>query len=122
MSFTRFSLIGGAAAFATVLSSSAMAQTPPPQPPTGQPRAQAQEMTSVEGQLSSVDATAKTIVIKTALGKDETLRYDDSTKVVGGQSGVAGLANSKGTDVVVKFRGTGENRVATEITIKKKES
>jgi hypothetical protein len=35
---------------------------------------------------------------------------------------VAGLANSKGTDVVVKFRGTGANRLATEITIKEKKS
>jgi hypothetical protein len=109
-------------AFATVLSTSALAQTPAPQAPADQPRAQTPEMTSIEGQLTSVDATAKTIVVKTAAGKDETLRYDDSTKVVGGQSGVAGLANSKGTDVVVKFRGTGANRVATEITIKEKKS
>jgi hypothetical protein len=120
MRFTRFSLIGAAVAVATMLSTSAMAQTPAP--PAEQPPAQQAEMATIEGQLASVDAAAKTIVVKTAAGKDESLRYDDSTKVVGGQSGVAGLANSKGTDVVVKFRGTGNNRVATEITIREKKS
>ena len=60
------------------------------------------------------------MIVKTAAGKEETLRYDDATKVIGGQSGVAGLANSKGTDVTVKFRGTGADRVASEITIHEK--
>jgi hypothetical protein len=126
MSFTRFSRIGAAAAFATAISTTALAQTPTPQTPAEQPRVQQprtqQSDMTVEGQLQSVDATEKEIVVKTTAGKEETLRYDDSTKVVGGQSGIAGLANSKGTDVVVKFRGSGDNRVATEITIREKKS
>ena len=127
MNFTRFSLIGAAAAFATAISTTALAQTPTTpqtpaeQPRVQQPRTQPSDMT-VEGQLSSVDATKKEIVVKTTAGKEETLSYDESTKVVGGQSGIAGLANSKGTDVVVKFRGSGDNRVATEITIREKKS
>jgi NADH dehydrogenase FAD-containing subunit len=115
--------MGASLAVATVLSTSMLAQEPvAPQTPA-QPRAQ-QDMTAnvVEGQLQSVDATAKTIVVKTAAGKEEKLSYDDTTKVTGGQSGIAGLANSKGTDVTVKFRGTGADRVATEITIKEKKS
>lgn len=123
MSVTRYSLIGASLAMATVLSTSALAQEPAaPQTPTTQPRAQ-QDMiaTTVEGQLQSVDATTKTIVVKTAAGKEESLKYDDATKVTGGQSGIAGLANSKGTDVTVKFRGMGANRVATEITIREKQ-
>jgi hypothetical protein len=130
MNYTRFSLIGATLTVATMLSTSALAQTPAPTPapPTpapqtpAEPRAQQPEMTTVEGQLQSVDAKARTIVVKTAAGKEETLKYDDSTKVTGGQSGVAGLANSKGTDVVVKFKGSGDNRLATDITIREKKS
>lgn len=124
MRISRFNLIG-ALALATALStSSAFAQVPDsPQTPATAPRAQQPETaTMVEGQLQSVNATTKTLVVKTAAGKEETLRYDDSTKVTGGQSGIAGLANSKGTDVTVKFRGTGDDRVASEITIKEKKS
>ena len=90
--------------------------------PAPDPRAQqpADMAMVIEGSLESVDATTKTLVVKTAEGKEETLRYDDATKVTGGQSGVAGLVNSKGTTVTVKFRGTGADRVASDITIGEK--
>ena len=122
MSVTRLSAFGASLAMATLLSTSAWAQEPQtPQTPTA-PRAPQPDMmaASIDGQLQSVDAKAKTIVVRTAAGKDETLKYDDSTKVTGGQSGVAGLANSKGTDVTVKFRGTGADRLATEIAIRER--
>lgn len=125
MSFHRFSLLGAAVALSAALSaSSALAQTPDAsQPPLPGERAQQSDMSTViEGQLDSVNAVTRTLVVKTAAGKSETLRYDDSTKVTGGQSGVAGLANAKGTEVSVKFKGTGENRLATEITIREKKS
>jgi len=122
MSLHRISLIGAAVALATALSaSSALAQTPDSPPPSGQ-RAQPEMAAMIEGQLESVNATTQTLVVKTAAGKSETLRYDADTKVTGGQSGVAGLANSRGSEVTVKFRGTGEDRVATEIAIRPKKS
>lgn len=123
MSLHRFSSMCAAVALATAVStSSALAQTPTPRTPA-EPRAQQTDMAStVQGQLDSVDATTKTLVVKTAAGVNETLRYDDNTKVTGGERGVAGLTNSKGSEVTVKFRGTGEDRVATEITIRPKKS
>lgn len=125
MSLNRSSLIGAALAFTTVISASAAsAQTPAAPPsPVFEPRGQQPDMAMViEGQLQSVNAATKTLVVKTAAGKEESLRYDDATKVTGGQSGIAGLANSKGTDVTVKFRGTGNDRIATDITIAEKKS
>jgi len=126
MSLHRSSLTGAALALTTVLTASAaLAKTPafPSPPRTDTQASQPDSMAMViEGQLQSVNAATKTLVVRTAAGKDETVRYDDSTKVTGGQSGVAGLANSKGTDVTVKYSGHGEARVATEITIRQKTS
>lgn len=146
MNLRKIGVMGAALALGTVLStSSALAQTPTPTPsptpeqtpaprpretPAPQPRDthaaepkadhQADMAMMVEGSLESVDATTKTLVVKTAEGKEESLRYDDDTKVTGGQSGVAGLVNSKGTKVKVKFSGTGADRVASDITIGEK--
>jgi hypothetical protein len=125
MSLHRSSLMGAALALTTALTASAaLAQTPvfPPAPRAETQTSQPDMAMVIEGQLQSVNAATKTIVVKTAAGKDETVRYDDATKVTGGQSGVAGLANSKGTDVTVKYSGHGEERVATEITIRQKKS
>ncbi len=124
MSLHRLSLMCAAVALTTAVStSSALAQTPTPPPMTAEPRAQQPDAaTTIQGQLDSVDATTKTLVVKTATGMSETLRYDDATKVTGGDKGVAGLTNSKGSEVTVKFRGTGAERVATEITIRPKKS
>lgn len=124
MNVTRLSLMSATVVVSSMLATSAFAQTPANPQPAEPPAQQEQKDMSAEivGQLQSVDATAKTLVVRTAAGKDETLRYDDATKVTGGQSGVAGLANSKGTDVTVKVRGTGADRVATEIAIKEKKS
>lgn len=126
MSLHRSSLMGAALALTTALTASAALAQTPASPPA--PRAETQtpqpDRTAmvIEGQLQSVDAVTKTLVVRTAAGKDETVRYDDATKVTGGQSGVAGLANSKGTEVTVKYSGHGEERVATEITIRQKKS
>jgi hypothetical protein len=125
MSLHRSSLMGAALALTTALTASAaLAQTPasPPAPRAETQASQPDMAMVIEGQLQSVNAATKTLVVKTAAGKDETVRYDDATKVTGGQSGVAGLANSKGTDVTVKYSGHGEERVATEITIRQKKS
>lgn len=122
MSFTRLGLMSASLAVASVVSTSVFAQTLASPPPPAASRAQQEMATAIVGQLQSVDPATKTIVVRTAAGADESLRYDDATKVTGGQSGVAGLANSKGTDVTVKFRGAGADRIATEIAIKEKHS
>ena len=110
--------------------SASFAQQPPspnPAPAPGtrdeQPmpaeRAAAQANT-IKGELVRVDAATKMLVVKTALGAEEKILYNDATKVTGAKDGVAGLANASNSNVTIKFTGTGADRLATEITVDKK--
>jgi hypothetical protein len=108
-----------AVALSLVSVSPAFAQEAKPAPaPAPVVRADPSPATTIEGELMKVDTTAKTLVVKTAEGKEERLGYTDATKVTGAQSGIAGLANTTRTQVSVKFTGTGANRIATEITVR----
>jgi hypothetical protein len=117
----RFAVTTAALAFAFVGVSGAFAQEPKPSPnpaPAPQLRPmQAAPASTIQGELMKVDTTAKTLVVKTADGKEEQFTYTDATKVTGAQSGIAGLANTTRTQVTVKFTGTGTNRVATEVSV-----
>lgn len=125
--------ISTAVAFTAFLGASLAAQPPQPTPApptdpkpapqlrTEQPETKPAGMT-LKGELVKVDTTAKMLTIKTDEGKTEQIRYTDETKVTGAQSGIAGLANQDGTDVTVKFTGTGFTRVATEIMVDKAKS
>lgn len=118
----RTSMTTAAFALATFLSAPAFAQqTPqPPQPapaPAPQTQEERQDAMSITGELVDVDANEKTMTLKTADGTEETVRYTDATKVTGADRGIAGLANDDGTRVTVRFSGTGENRIATDITV-----
>ena len=93
------------------------AEQPMPERPAATQDAKA---TTLKGELVRVDAATKMLVVKTALGAEEKIRYNDATKVTGAKDGVAGLANAADTDVTVKFTGTGADRLATEITVDKK--
>ena len=75
--------------------------------------------TSLRGELVKVDTTARMLTIKAKDAKTEMVAYDDSTKVTGAQTGIAGLANQPNTKVTVKFIGIGAARVASEIVIEK---
>ena len=89
--------------------------TPAPQAPAQQ--APAQSVQSAQGELLSVDTQASTFAIKAASG-EMTFRYDDNTKVAGGQKGVAGLATMKGSQVTVQFRKDGAANIATSIEVR----
>jgi hypothetical protein len=114
------------AAVALVLSSAALLacsqETPsitpaaqePAAPPAGQ---QGARSSMIEGELVRLDPDAKLIVVKTAAGFDQQLRYTDQTFVNGAERGVAGLAGTSGTRVSVRATGEGADRVATEITV-----
>ena len=112
------------------LGASLAAQQPQPSPnPPTEPRPAPQLRTeqpdkpkadtSLKGELVKVDTTAKMLTIKTDDGKTEMVSYNDSTKVTGAQTGIAGLANQSNTKVTVKFTGTGIARVASEIVVEK---
>lgn len=123
-----------ALALAAFVGVSAAQQRPAPQPMPDRPadpkaapqlriddRNQAHANT-IEGELVNVDTTAKMLTIETEDGKSEKVRYTDSTKIVGAQSGMAGLASEDRSKVMVKFTGSGAERVASEITIEKNKS
>lgn len=123
-----------ALAFTAFVGVSAAQQPPAPQPmpdrpadPTAAPQLRIDDRDKahadvIEGELVNVDTTAKLLTIETEDGKSEKVRYSDSTKITGAQSGIAGLAGEDRTTVKVKFTGSGADRVASEITVEKDKS
>ena len=81
----------------------------------------AQEPSIAQGQLVKVNATTKTMTIRTAQGAQLPFAYTDDTKVIGADSGVAGLATMAGTDVTVHFVKKGSDNVALQIEVQKKQ-
>jgi hypothetical protein len=91
---------------------------PPAQERPGAPPAQAAEKV-FEGQLTKVDANAKSITVKGA-NQEMTFDYTDATQVTGSEKSVQGLAGKTGTDLKVSYREAAGKRTATKIeTIEK---
>jgi hypothetical protein len=84
----------------------------PPQD-KGAPPAQAER--TFEGQLTKVDAAAKSISVKGAGNMEMTFDYSDATQVVGSEKNVQGLAGKTGTDLKVTYRDAGGKHQATKI-------
>jgi hypothetical protein len=83
----------------------------------GQGQAKPQTDKTFEGQLTKVDANAKTISAK---GKTEemTFRYSDQTQIVGGEKDVQGLATKTGASLKITYQDAGgNNHVATKIEV-----
>jgi hypothetical protein len=94
----------------------------PSQPPAAQaPAAQSQEAKTAQGQLVRVDADASTLSIQTAQGAPMVFRYNSSTKVIGAEKGVAGLATMTGAPVSVQFVQQEKDNIATQIEIRAKQ-
>jgi hypothetical protein len=79
------------------------------------PAQQAAEATA-QGELVSVDVSAKTLVIKPASGQNMTFSFTDSTKITGANS-PAGLATMEGSQATVKYTTKDRVQTATEIQI-----
>ena len=90
-------------------------QSAPPQ--DQQERAKTPE--PVSGELVSVAADTKTLVVKTAGDKEMTFTYTDQTEIVGADKGAAGLATAKGSMVTVHYTMRGTSNVAAKIEVKK---
>lgn len=104
-------------------SSPASEQAAPAQPPASQPAAQrpsasAAAETTVEGDLQEVDVKTNMITIKTSAGAEMKFKYDDSTKVTGGQKGVAGLATMTGSKVTAMYKKDGSTNTLTSIQVR----
>lgn len=74
-------------------------------------------MASARGELVRVDPDARRLVIKLAEGMEVPFVYTDHTKVIGSETGVAGLAAMTGARVMVRYTTEGKDRVALEIDI-----
>lgn len=70
-------------------------------------------MTAVHGTVQKIDRAAKTIVVKTADGAEQTFKFVGSTAVYGAKEGWKGL--EKGTEVVVRYSAKGAEKTAVEI-------
>jgi hypothetical protein len=68
------------------------------------PMAQVPETPQIfEGELMKVDATAKTLSVKSSDGQQMEFRYNEQTLISGAAGGVEGLATKSGTPVSVHF-------------------
>jgi len=106
-------------------------QSPQPAPPSQSDKASppsqsdrasqaAPDPAPVVGELTRVNADAKTIAVKTAAGAEMVFNYTDATMVSGAGKSVAGLATMSGAKVTVTYRAEGANNVATRIEVKDK--
>ena len=73
-----------------------------------------------EGQLTKVDATAKSISVKGSTGPEMQFMYDDHTQVIGPEKDIQGLAGKSGTPLKVSYRQDKGVNVATRIEIVEK--
>ena len=71
---------------------------------------------TAQGELVSVDVSAKTLVIKPTSGQNMQFSFTDETKISGANS-PAGLATMEGSQATVKYTTKDRVQTATEIQI-----
>jgi hypothetical protein len=81
---------------------------------------QAAEQKVFEGQLTKVDATAKSISVKGSTGPEMQFNYDDQTQVIGPEKDIQGLAGKSGAALKVSYRQEKGINWATRIEILEK--
>jgi hypothetical protein len=121
--FTIGALTVALAGFVTAAPALAGQVTPRPTPgpsAQGSAGAQAEQSTTVQGELLKVDTTAKTLSIKTATMPEMEFHYNDMTKITGAQRGAAGLGTMTGSQVTVQYRKDGTSNLATSIDVHSK--
>lgn len=95
-------------------------KTQPNQAEKAAPMAQVQETPQIfEGELMKVDATAKTLTVKSSEGRGMEFRYNDQTLISGADGGVEGLATKSGTPVSVHFDTA--TRTAAKIEVRQRQ-
>jgi len=79
--------------------------------------AQAQETPQiVAGELTKVDATSKTLSVKSSEGLEMEFRYKDQTQISGVEGRLEGLATKSGTPVSVHYDTA--SKMATQIEVR----
>jgi len=119
----QVSILGVVALFILVLTGCSETQkqtTQTDQAEKAMPMAQAPETPQIfEGELMKVDATARTLSVKSSEGQETEFRYNDQTLISGAEGGVEGLATKSGTPVSVHFDSA--TRTATKIEVKQRQ-
>src|SRR5215510_2095915 len=83
-------------------------------------RQAAEQQKVFEGQLTKVDAAAKSISVKGSTGPEMQFMYDDQTQVIGPEKDIQGLAGKSGTPLKVSYRQEKGVNIATRIEIVEK--
>jgi len=87
----------------------------------GAPPAQAPQDKVFQGQLTKIDANAKSLSVKGAGDMEMTFEWTDATQVTGSEKTVQGLAGKTGSELKVTYRDAAGKHTATKIeTIEKK--
>jgi hypothetical protein len=100
----------------------ALAQSGQPSQPPAQAE-KARGNAPIQGDLVSVDAKAKKLVVKPASGPDVEFLYTDTTEVEGAKDGAAGLATMTEGRVTVHFTedAQAKTKTATRIIVQPKQ-
>jgi hypothetical protein len=110
-----------AAPVAAQAPSAPAAQAPAAQTPAAPAQAAQTLKSPVEGELVSVDTTAKKITIKPLNGPDLVFMYDDKTDISGAHKDAAGLATHKEGRVTVHFTEDAQKaKTATRVIVEPK--
>jgi YD repeat-containing protein len=136
LGFAAFLLAGGLASAAAAQDRPQQPATPPQDqpattpadtaatPPADQAQAQSSDKMAskkLEGELLSVDDATKMLSIRTKDGTEVKVAYNEQTQISGATDQAAGLATAAGSKVKVEFKGEGEARTATKITVEAKD-
>ena len=73
-----------------------------------------EKASSVQGELTKVDAATKTLSVKTAKGEME-FKYNEQTQIIGAEGGVEGLATQSGAPVKVDFDAASKTALRIEV-------
>jgi hypothetical protein len=95
-------------------------QSPVPPAPREPEQQRAKDPAPVTGELVSLDAKARTLVVKTDTGNEMTFSYSDTTEIIGADKGASGLATMNGSTVTVHYSVHGTANTATKIEVSKK--
>lgn len=85
-----------------------------------QQQERAKDPAPVSGELVSLDAQSKTLLVKTETGNEMKFSHTDTIEILGADKGVSGLATMSGTPVTVHYKTRGTANTAVKIAVKPK--
>lgn len=71
----------------------------------------------MSGELVSLDAQTKTLLVKTETGSEMKFSCTDTTEILGADKGASGLATMSGSKVTVHYSVLGTTNTANKIEV-----